>query len=99
MKGFTLIILTIFLGSCGLTTTRPKLEMSLATAALKAAQASEAPKLAPGLYRKAEFYYMKAKTSYRTKYFNKAEQYALLSQKFSERAEDVAIRKKTLENL
>lgn len=89
----------IILGACGLATTRPKVEMSLAQAAFLAARDAKAQTLAPGLYRKAEFYYLKAKSSYRRKYFNKAKQYAVLSKNFSERAEFVAIRKATLENL
>ena len=86
-------ILSLFLGACGLATTRPKQEMSLAQVAFIAAKNANAGKLAPGLYRKAEFYYLKAKSSYRKKYFNKAKQYAILSKKFSEKAEFVAIRK------
>ncbi|MCK5882723.1 MAG: DUF4398 domain-containing protein [Bacteriovoracaceae bacterium] len=91
------IILLLTLLSCGLATTRPKMEMSMAQAAFIAAKRSKSMTLAPGLYRKAEFYYLKAKSSYRRKYFNKAKQYAILSKKFSERAEFVAIKKTTLE--
>ena len=96
---FTLTILTIFITACGLTTTRPKLEMSLAQVAFLAAKEAQADIKAPGLFRKAEYYYLKAKSSYKRKYFNKAQQYAVLSKKYSEKAEYVAIRKKTLENL
>ena len=88
-----------FLASCGLAVTRPKLEMTLAQAAFLAARKVEARKLASRSFRKAEFYYLKAKTFYRRKYFNKARQYAVLSQKFSEAAEYIAVRKKALENL
>ena len=94
-----LLSFLIFLGSCGIATTRPKLEMALAQAAFMAARDAKSQTLAPGLYRKAEFYYLKAKSNYRRKYFNKAKQYAVLSKTFSERAEFVAIRKATLENL
>lgn len=87
------------LTACGLTTTRPKLEMKMAQSAFIAAKAAEAQTLAPGLYRKAEFYYLKAKSSYKRKYFNKAQQYAILSKKFSEKAEYIAVRKKALDNL
>lgn len=86
------------LWGCGLTTTRPKLEMKLAQEAFLAAKKSKAQKLAPALFRKAEYYYLKAKSSYRRKYFNKAKQYARLSKKFAEQAEFTAIRKETLEN-
>jgi hypothetical protein len=98
-KNFFLISLLVILTACGLATTRPKLEMSLAQSAFLAARQAKAQTLAPGLYRKAEFYYLKAKSSYKRKYFNKAKQYAILSKNFSERAEFVAIRKATLENL
>lgn len=96
---FFLIFIVLFVSACGLATTRPKLEMSMAQTAFMAAKEAQADIKAPGLYRKAEYYYLKAKSSYKRKYFNKAQQYALLSKKYSERAEYVAIRKKTLENL
>lgn len=95
----TLLSLVIFLTSCGIATTRPKLEMSLAASAFIASQKAKAQTLAPGLYRKAEFYYLKAKSSYKRKYFNKAKQYAILSKKFSEKAEYVSIKKATMEDL
>ncbi|RPJ72182.1 MAG: DUF4398 domain-containing protein [Alphaproteobacteria bacterium] len=94
-----LILVLLFSTACGLTTTRPKLEMSMAQVAFMAAKDSQADVKAPGLFRKAEYYYLKAKSSYKRKYFNKAQQYARRSKKYSERAEYVAIRKKTLENL
>ena len=97
------VVLTIFfitlLGSCGIATTRPKLEMSLAASAFIAAKKVDAHTKASSLFRKAEFYYLKAKSSYKRKYFNKAKQYAILSKKFSERAEYVSIKKAALENL
>lgn len=93
-----LLISIIFLWGCGLTTTRPKIEMSLAQNAFLAAKKAKAQILAPQLFRKAEYYYLKAKSSYRRKYFNKAKQYANLSKKFSEQAEFTAIRKATLDN-
>lgn len=100
MKQILLLLLVLLISSaCGLATTRPKLEMSMAQVAFMAAKESQADIKAPGLFRKAEYYYLKAKSSYKRKYFNKAQQYALLSKKYSERAEYVAIRKKTLENL
>jgi hypothetical protein len=83
--------------SCGLTTTRPKVEMSLAQAAFLAAKEAGADVHAPNIFRQAEDYYLKAKSSYRRKYFNKAQEYALLSKKYSEQAEYQAIRKKALE--
>ena len=100
MRINTIILCFIFvLTACGLTTTRPKLEMRMAQVAFIAAKEAKSEILAPGLYRKAEFLYLKAKSSYRRKYFNKAKQYAIQSKNYSERAEYVAIRKKALENL
>ncbi len=94
-----LILLTslIILGSCGLATTRPKVEMSLAQAAFMAAKEAGADVHAPSLFKKAEDFYLKAKSSYRRKYFNKAKDYAVLSKKFSEEAEYASVRKKALE--
>lgn len=99
VKTLSILFLVLIISACGLATTRPKMEMTLAQVAFLAAKEAQADVKAPGLYRKAEYYYLKAKSSYKRKYFNKAQQYALLSKKYSERAEYVAIRKKTLENL
>ena len=93
------IILAVILGACGLATTRPKLEMAMAQSAFIAAKRAKADTLAATHFRKAEFYYLKAKSAYKRKYFNKAKQYAILSKKFSEKAEFVAVRKDALENL
>lgn len=97
LKRFVFLALIFTLGACGLATTRPKLEMRLAQTAFLAAKEAKAQTLAPGLFRKAEFYYLKAKSSYKRKYFNKAKQYAVLSQKFAEKAEFVSRRKAALE--
>ena len=92
------LFLTLFtLGACGLGTTRPKVEMSLAQAAFMAAKEAGADVHASNTFRKAEDYYLRAKSAYRRKYFNKAQEYALLSKKFAEQAEYQAIRKKALE--
>jgi len=96
MKLFLLTSL-IILGSCGLATTRPKVEMSLAQAAFMAAKEAGADVHAPSIFKKAEDFYLKAKSSYRRKYFNKAKDYAVLSKKFSEEAEYASVRKKALE--
>ena len=93
----SLLICLFILGACGLATTRPKIEMSLAQAAFMAAKESGADVHASNLFRKAEDYYLKAKSAYRRKYFNKAQEYALLSKKYSEQAEYSAVRKKALE--
>ena len=92
-----ILLMLLFLQACGLATTRPKLEMSLAAAALLAAKDTKADRYASTLYRKGEYYYLKAKSSYKRKYFNKAKQYAILSRKVSERAEYKAVRKDALE--
>ena len=93
----TALLLCFLMVACGLTTTRPKIEMSLAQAAFLAAKEVGADVHASNLYRQAEDYYLKAKSAYRRKYFNKAQEYALLSKKFSEQAEYAAVRKKALE--
>ncbi len=85
------------LGACGLTTTRPKVEMSLAQAAFMAAKEAGADTHSPTLYRKAEVAYLKAKSAYRRKYFNKAQEYAVVSRRFAEKAEYEARRKSALE--
>ena len=95
LRRWTSFSLLLLLVSCGLATTRPKLEMSLAAAAFIAAKKARADEKAPNLFRKAEVYYIKARSSYRRKYFNKAKQYAILSKKFSEEAEYSAIRNAT----
>lgn len=80
----------MLVSACGVVAVRPKLEMSLAQEAFLAAKRKKAQSLAPLIYRKAEYYYLKAKSSYRRKYFNKSKEYALLSKKFSEEAEFIA---------
>jgi hypothetical protein len=92
-----LVSFIFLLAACGLTTTRPKVEMTLAQAAFMAAKEAGADIHASNLYRQAEDFYLKAKSSYRRKYFNKAKEYAVLSKKYSERAEYQTIRKKALE--
>ncbi|OIQ19911.1 MAG: hypothetical protein BM556_05335 [Bacteriovorax sp. MedPE-SWde] len=100
MKNFLILTTTLLLlTGCGLTTARPKLEMTLAQAAFISAKEAGGQSLAPALYRKAEFYYLKAKSSYRRKFFNKAKKYADLSKRFSEKAEFKAYKKKALDNI
>lgn len=91
MNQILVFILVFFMG-CGLVATRPKTEMAMAQVAFMAAKQVGADSKAPNLYRKAEVYYLKAKSAYRRKYFNKAKQYADLSKKFSEEAEYKAVR-------
>ncbi len=70
--------------------------MSLAQAAFLAARNADAYKFAPQIYRSAEENYLKAKSAYRRKYFNKAQEYAILSRRFSEKAEYISQKKKVL---
>ena len=99
MKRICIIFLLLLVASCGLTTVRPKLEMSLSAAAFIAARNAKAQELAPNYYRRAEYYYLKAKSYYRRKFFNKAKKFFIASRKLSERAEYLAKRKETLKNL
>ncbi len=91
LKSFFFFFLFI-LGACGLTTARPKLEMSLAQSAFLAAKEAQADSKSPTLFRKAEVFYIRAKSAYRRKYFNKAKEYALLSKQYAEEAEYEAVR-------
>jgi hypothetical protein len=96
-----LIFLTlsvVFISACGLATTRPKLEMSYAQAAFLAAKQAKADVYSSNLFRKAEIYYLKAKSAYRRKYFNKAKSYAKLCKRFAEEAEYEAIKKTVLDS-
>ncbi|MBP9674666.1 MAG: hypothetical protein KBD63_06180 [Bacteriovoracaceae bacterium] len=93
MKNFISFFSLLFLLSCGLTETRPTLEMSLAAEAFLAAKDADADTHSPNLFRQAEVYYLKAKSAYRRKYFAKAKEYAIRSQEFSEKAEFTARRK------
>ena len=99
MKYLSIIFTFMILASgCGLATTRPKLEMSLAQEAFIAAKDAKADELSPNLYRKAEIFYLRAKSAYKRKYFNKAKEYAEASQKFSEQAEFDAVKRAMLDN-
>jgi hypothetical protein len=97
-KNSYLFLILLILGSCGLAATRPKLEMSMAQASFMAAKEVKADEAAPNIFRKAEIYYIKARSAYRRKYFNKAKNYAILCKKFSEEAEFEAVKKQTLDN-
>jgi hypothetical protein len=96
LKNIYIFTILILISACGLATTRPKQEMSYAQAAFLAAKEAKAEIYASSTFRKAEIYYLKAKSAYRRKYFNKAKSYAELCQKFSEQAEYEAIKKTVL---
>ena len=72
--------------------------MSMAQAAFIAAKNARADEKSPQFFRKAEVYYLKARSAYRRKYFNKAQTYADLSRKFSERAEYDTLKKTQFED-
>lgn len=99
LRSNSLLFLLVLTVGCAITATRPKKEMSFAAAAFKAAKMAKAQTISPGLYRKAEYYYLRAKASYRRKYFDKAKQYAELSVKFSELAEFDANKKETFNEI
>ena len=72
--------------------------MSLSQAALVAAQDANAAQFSPSIYRKAEVLYLKAKTAYKQKFFDKAKKYAKMSLYYSERAEFFALKRRAFEN-
>lgn len=95
-----ILLMNLLLASaCGVLTTRPKQEMSYAQVAYLAAKEVQADSKAPVLFRKAEFYYLRAKSAYKRKYFNKALELANLSRSYSERAEYIAVQKQMADNL
>ncbi len=87
VKKLIIISIILNLGSCALTESRPKLEMSFARAAFLAAQEIKANEHDSTVFRKAEIYFFKAKSAYKRKYFNKAKDYAILARKFAEKSE------------
>ena len=96
MNLFRLILTFLYLiifSACGLVTARPKIEMNMAQAAVIAAKEAKAEEFAPSLFRKAELYYLKAKSAYKRKYFEKAKFYANSSRTFAEQAEFEALKK------
>lgn len=83
----TASFLLLFGAGCAFVATRPKMEMSLAATAFLAARKANAQTLAAGDYRRAEFYFLKAKALYKKKHFDRAKRYAVLSKEHSEKAE------------
>ena len=96
MKTFFFLLFAPLIG-CGLFTTRPSFEMSLAATSFMAAKDANAQKFSPYEFQRAEYYFLKAKSFYKKKFFNTAKHYALRSQRFSEKAEEISMRKATLE--
>ncbi len=78
----------MFVGvSCSLMATRPVQEMSLTSAALKAAHEVHADTLSPDYFSQARDWFEQAKTEYRFKNFYLAKQYADKSRVLAEKAE------------
>ena len=71
--------------------------MAMAAEALWAAKQAQADSFAQGPYRKAEDFYVKAKSQYRQKFFDRAKQMAILAKIYAEKAEEMAMVKKTQE--
>jgi len=86
----------IFLTQCtfDIFSTRPKLVMSKAKSALHAAKLAKAETLASKHFRRAREHYLAARQAYRNKSFGDARRHAEASQKYSEEAEFLALRKK-----
>lgn len=92
----SIVLLTSLLLSCSLTTTRPKLELTLAAEAFQAAKEAKAEQYASREFRMAELSFLKAKSAYQKKFFDKAKEYAQLSMKYAELAELQAIKNRIL---
>lgn len=93
---FGFLLFCFLLSSCGVTATRPKLEMSIAEEAFLAAKDAGSEELSPKEFRLAELSMLKAKSSYKKKFFDKASQFAKISIKYSELAELNALRIRSL---
>ena len=71
--------------------------MSLAQAAFIAAKEANAAQFSPALYRKAEVSYLKAKSAYKKKFFDKAKRFAKASIYYAERAEFKSLKRQAFE--
>lgn len=96
LKTYFLLVIILFISGCGVTATRPKLEMSIAEEAYIAAKEVGSEDLAPREFRLAELSYLKAKSAYKKKFFDKASQFAKISIKYSEMAELNSLRIRAL---
>jgi len=92
------LLILIQLTSCALTIKRPKLEMALAKSAFLAAKGSLADKYSTTKFRKAELSFLKARSLYRKKLFDKAKKFAKMTVYYSERAEYESLKVQTFEN-
>ncbi len=82
----------LIIGSCALVTPRPVQQMSLTSAAIRAAREMQADTLAPDLYRQANDWFNRAKIQYRLKNFQQAQDAADRARDLAERAEFEAAR-------
>ena len=87
-KAVFMILGCAFLLSC--ISNPPKLEYTLARAALASARESEAAKYAPGYWHKASTAYKKAERLYRMKDRDEAKRYFKSAQKLAETAENLS---------
>jgi hypothetical protein len=87
LKSFAFLSSLALLSSCSLFKTRPVQEMSDTAAAMKAAKDAQADIIAPVLYREANEWWQQAKTEYKYKNFEEAEEYAIKARKLAEQAE------------
>lgn len=76
----------LFMGACAVTP-KPTTQMIFASSAMKAAAYSNAERLAPDEYRRAENAFWQAKKYYLLKEFKQAEKFAKHTQRLAEEAE------------
>ena len=93
---YLLLTVILLLSGCGITATRPKLEMSIADEAFLSAKDAGGEELSPKEFRLAELSFLKAKSAYKKKFFDKASLYAKMSIKYSEMAELNALKARAL---
>ncbi len=86
------IILSLLLVNCQ---HRPVEQLVVADVALKAAQKAKADSLAPDLFRKAENYFIRAKTDYEEGYFDSCYKFANEARLAAEQAEYQALLKQS----
>lgn len=96
LKIFFFVVISFLITGCGVATTRPKLEMSIAEEAYLAAKDVGSEEISPKEFRLAELSFLKAKSAYKKKFFDKAAQFAKISIKYSEMAELNSLRVRAL---
>ena len=83
---YCLLLLCFFVGACA-SNKRPNDAMVFASGALKAAVRSNAERVSPNYFRKAENQMWKAKSLYLAKRYEECRKEAYLAQRYAERAE------------